>query len=82
MGTRDERKRMWKRAIREAIGVLSGDKAFENLDCTVLNIKAFPEEVQRCLIEAVGDVQEEFLLRIGAAAVAFLEEKLDGMEVD
>lgn len=80
--TRNEHRKLLKRAIREAIEVLRGDKAFDNLDCTVLGLHTFPEYVRRCLIEAVGEVQDPFLLQIGAAAVAFLEDKLEEMRRD
>ncbi len=80
--TREERRRKWKRAIRDAIAVLRGDNALERLDCTVLGLRSLPQDVQSCLVEAVGAVQDEHLLRIGAAAVAFLEDMLEQMERD
>jgi len=73
---------MCKRAIRAAIAVLRDDNAYDNLDCGILSIKRFPEEVRSYLIEAVGEVQDPFLLQIGAAAVAFLEDKLEEMRSD
>jgi len=74
---REEHKRLLKRAIREAIHVLSEGDGFANLDCTVLALNKYPEEVQRCLIEAVGEVQDRRLSQISAEAVALLKDKLE-----
>ena len=82
MSTREERRKMWKRAIREAIDAMRGDNAFENLDCTVVGLNRFPEPVRRCLIEAIGEVQDKYLPSIAAAIVAFLEDKREQMERD
>jgi hypothetical protein len=81
-GMREERKRIWKRAIREAIKVLSEGDGFANLDCSILNLKKFAELVQRCLIEAVGEVQDEGLSQISRAAIALLEDKLERLDRD
>jgi hypothetical protein len=81
-GMREERRRIWKRAIRQAIEVLSEGDGFANLDCSILNLKTFAEPVQRCLIEAVGEVQDEGLSRISHAAVALLKDKLERIEWD
>ena len=80
--TREERRKMSRRTIREAIAVLSGDNALERLDCTVLGLNSFSQGVQRCLIEAVGGSQDKYLLMIAAAAVALLEEALEELERD
>ena len=48
--------------------MLRADKAYDNLDCTVLGLNRFPELVQRCLIEAVTQCRtsicQRFLRRL------------------
>ena len=80
MSTREEHQRMKKQAIRKAMDVLRGDNAYDNIECVILSIKRFPDEVQEHLWDAVAEVQDEFLPRVGEAAVAYLEAKLDRME--
>ena len=62
--------------------VIRGDAAYDNLECVVLSIKQYPEEVQDYLWEALAEVQDKWLTRIAKAAIAYLEEKLDRMERD
>jgi hypothetical protein len=60
--------------------VIRGDAAYDNLECVILSIKQYPEEVQDYLWEALAEVQDKWLTRIGTDGVAYLEEKLDRME--
>ena len=80
MSTRDEHKQILIRALHSVIEKLSGDNAIQILDCTVLGLKAFSEAEQYCFIESIGEVQDESLMRIGEAAVAFLKKKLAKLE--
>jgi hypothetical protein len=77
---REEHKRSVRRYIREAIELLHGDHAYENLDCTILGLTKLPEQVQQFLIDAVGEVQDEFLSRIAEAAIARLEEERERLD--
>jgi hypothetical protein len=78
--TREEHKSSQRRAIQQAIESLQGDNVFVNLDCTVLGLNRLPYDVQRLLIEAIGDVQDAWLPRIGAEAVAVLDKMLVRLE--
>jgi hypothetical protein len=80
MSARDENRKRKMQAIRKAIDILSGDNAYDNIECVILSIKRFPEEVQAYLWEALAEVQDAFLPGIGTAGAKFLEEKLERME--
>ena len=77
MSVREQHQRTKKLAIKKAMELLRGEGAYDNMECIILDAKRFPEEVQGSLWEAVAEVQDEWLSRIGAAAIAYLEEKLD-----
>jgi hypothetical protein len=62
--------------------VLRVDNGYANLDCDVLSLKRYSEKARTYLVEAVGEVQDEWLPRIGNAAIAYLEEKLQRLERD
>ena len=80
MSLREEHRRKKRQAIKKAMDVLRGDAAYDNLEFMIRDFKRFPEEVQDYLWEAIAEVQDEVLPRIGADGVARLEEKLDRME--
>ena len=77
---REEHRQILMRALRTVIEHLSGDNAIQILDCTVLGIKGFSEEEQCCFVESIGAVQDKWLMKIGEAAVAFLQKKLEKLE--
>ena len=77
MSVREQHYKRKKQDVRDAINVLRGDGGYDNLDCGILSLTRFRDEVRSLLIEGVGEVQDEFLPKIAAAAVAYLEDKLD-----
>jgi hypothetical protein len=78
--TKEEHKQILIRALHAVIEKLSGDNAIQILDCTVLGLKTLSEAEQYCFIESIGAVQDEWLMRIGEAAVALLRKKLEKLE--
>ncbi len=82
MSLRTEHQRSRKQAIRQAMDLLRGNAAYDNLECAILSIKRFPEEVRDYLWEAIAEVQDKWLPQIGEDGVAYLQEKLDRMERD
>jgi hypothetical protein len=80
MNLRQQHQERKRQAIRKAIDALSGDHAYNNLECVILSKERFPELVLEYMWEAVAEGQEAWLSKIGESAVAYLQEKLNRME--
>ena len=54
MSVREQHHKRKMQDVRDAINVLRGDGGYDNLDCGILSLTRFRDEVRSLLIEGVG----------------------------